>query len=240
MKFFLIITSFIFLNFFNTYCFAFEKQQNNDILKIGLIVPLSGEQGEIGKSILNSLRLSLSKINDNQIEIFPRDNKSNPEKTLMLAKQLEKEGIRIIIGPIFHENLIYLEEAENLVFLSLSNKTKNIPNNVITLGINARSQMNAITNFLKNKKKNKTIILVPNTHYKDELREAISKSDYKFSNIYSYDIEPNKLATQIQQITAYSEREKKKSRKENKNLRKLQYSNKYRRVEKFKKKIYSW
>ena len=119
MKFILVITSFIFLNFSIIYCFAFEQRQNNDILKIGLIVPLSGEQGEIGKSILNSLRLGLSKINDDKVEIFPRDNKSNPEKTLMVAKQLESEGIQIIIGPIFHENLIYLEEVENLIFLSL-------------------------------------------------------------------------------------------------------------------------
>ena len=155
MKFFLIIVSLIFLNFFNIYCFATEKQQKNDILKIGLIVPLSGEKGEIGKSILNSLRLALSKINDDKIEIIPKDNASNPEKTLLAAKQLESEGIQVIIGPIFYENLIHLKEVENLTFLSLTNKTKNIPNNVIALGVDAYSQISAITNFLKNKKKKK-------------------------------------------------------------------------------------
>ena len=208
MKFFLVAVLFIFLNFTNTYGLATEKQQNDDTLKIGLIVPLSGEQSEIGKSILNSLRLALSKINDDKIEIFPKDNKSNPEKTLIAARQLENEGIQIIIGPIFHKNLIYLDEVKNLTFLSLTNKTKNIPNNVITLGINAHSQIDAITNFLKNKKKNKTIILVPNTEYKNELTEAIGRSNYKFVNIYSYDIEPNKLASQVQQITKYNERKK--------------------------------
>ena len=206
MKFFLVAVLFIFLNFTNTYGLATEKQQNDDTLKIGLIVPLSGEQSEIGKSILNSLRLALSKINDDKIEIFPKDNKSNPEKTLIAARQLENEGIQIIIGPIFHKNLIYLDEVKNLTFLSLTNKTKNIPNNVITLGINAHSQIDAITNFLKNKKKNKTIILVPNTEYKNELTEAIGRSNYKFVNVYSYDIEPNKLASQVQQITEYNER----------------------------------
>lgn len=208
MKFYLVIASFIFLNFINIYCSASEKQQNDDILKIGLIVPLSGEQGKIGKSVLNSLRLALSKINDDKIEIFPKDNQSNPEKTLIAARQLENEGIQIIIGPIFHKNLIYLDEVKNLTFLSLTNKTKNIPNNVITLGINAHSQIDAITNFLKNKKKNKTIILVPNTQYKNELTDAISQSDFKFLNIYSYDTEPNRLLYQIQQITAYNERKK--------------------------------
>ena len=151
MKFILILVSLIYLNLPNIYCLAKETKQNEDILKIGLIVPLSGKHQEIGKSVLNSIRLALSKINDDQIEIFPKDNFSNPEKTLLAAKQLEKEGIQIVIGPIFYQNLIYLEEVQNLTFLSLSNKIKKIPTNVITIGVNANSQINAIVNFIKKK-----------------------------------------------------------------------------------------
>ena len=153
MKFILIFFSIIYLSLSNIYCIAKEAKQDESILKVGLIVPLSGKHQEIGKSVLNSIRIALSKINDDQIEIFPKDNYSSPEKTLFAAKQLEKEGIQIVIGPIFHENLIYLEEVQNLTFLSLSNKTKTIPKNVITMGINAISQINAIVNFIKKKSK---------------------------------------------------------------------------------------
>ena len=78
MKFILILASIIYLSLFNIYCFAKETKQDESILKVGLIVPLSGKHQEIGKSVLNSIRLALSKINDNQIEIFPKDNYSNP------------------------------------------------------------------------------------------------------------------------------------------------------------------
>ena len=124
MKFILILTSIILLNLSNIYCLASEVKQNENILKIGLIAPLSGKHQEIGKSVLNSIRLALSKINNDQIEIFPRDNYSNPEKTLLAARQLEQEGIQIIIGPVFHQNLVYLHEVENLIFFSLSNRLK--------------------------------------------------------------------------------------------------------------------
>ena len=209
MKFILILASIIYLSLFNIYCLAEEIKQDESILKVGLIVPLSGKHQEIGKSVLNSIRLALSKINDDQIEIFPKDNYSNPEKTLFAAKQLEKEGIRIVIGPIFHQNLIYLEEVQNLTFLSLSNKTKIIPKNVITIGVNANSQISAIVNFIKKENLNKTIVLVPKSNFEDELRNALVKSKYEFMNIYSYDVEPNKLTSQIKQITAYNERTKK-------------------------------
>ena len=209
MKFILILASIIYLSLSNIYCLAKEVKQDESILKVGLIVPLSGKHQEIGKSVLNSIRLALSKINDEQIEIFPKDNYSNPEKTLFAAKQLEKEGIQIVIGPIFHQNLIYLEEVQNLTFLSLSNKTKIIPRNVITIGVNANSQISAIVNFIKKENLNKTIVLVPRSNFEDELRNALVKSKYEFMNIYSYDVEPIKLTSQIKQITAYNERTKK-------------------------------
>ena len=208
MKFILILTSIIYLTLFNIHCSAIEVKQNENILKVGLIVPLSGKHQEIGKSVLNSIRLALSEINDDRIEIFPKDNYSNPEKTLFAARQLEREGIQIVIGPIFHQNLIYLEEVQNLFFLSLSNKTKKIPKNVITIGINANSQINTIVNFIKKENLNKTIVLVPKSNFEVELRNSLVKSKYEFFNIYSYDVEPGKLTTQIEQITAYSERKK--------------------------------
>ena len=209
MKFILVFASIIYLSLSNIYCLAKEVKSSEGILKVGLIIPLSGKHQEIGKSVLNSIRLALSKINNDQIEIFPKDNYSNPEKTLFAARQLESEGIRIVIGPVFHQNLIYLGEVQNLTFLSLSNKTKIIPKNVITIGINANSQINAIVDFIKKENLNKTIVLVPKSNFEDELRNALVKSKYEFMNIYSYDIKPNKLTSQIKQITAYNERKEK-------------------------------
>ena len=209
MKFILLLASIIYLSLSNFYCLAKEAKSDEGILKVGLIVPLSGRHQEIGKSVLNSIRLALSKINNDQIEIFPKDNYSNPEKTLFAARQLESEGVRIVIGPVFHQNLIYLGEVQNLTFLSLSNKTTTIPRNVITMGINANSQINAIVDFIKKENLNKTIVLVPKSNFEDELRNALVKSKYEFMNIYSYDVKPDKLTSQIKQITAYDERKEK-------------------------------
>ena len=206
MKFILLLTSIIYLSLSNFYCLAKEAKSDEGILKVGLIVPLSGRHQEIGKSVLNSLRLALSKINNDRVEIFPKDNYSNPEKTLFAARQLESEGIRIVIGPVFHQNLIYLGEVQNLTFLSLSNKTKIIPKNIITIGINANSQINAIVDFIKKENLNKTIVLIPKSNFEDELRNALVKSKHEFMNIYSYDVKPDKLTSQIKQITDYEER----------------------------------
>jgi len=235
MKSFLIFISIIYISLSNIYCLANELEQDKNTLKIGLIIPLSGEHQEIGKSVLNSIRLALSKINDAKIEIYPKDNFSNPEKTLFVANQLKEEGIKLIIGPIFSENLIYLNEVENLIFLSLSNKTKSVPKNVISIGVNANSQISTIITFLKKRDLRKTIVLIPRADYEDEFKSALSKTKHKFSKIYSYDTEPGKLTSQIEQITSYSQRKKRLERRI-KILEKSDDPTSKKKLEKLKKK----
>ena len=126
-----------------------QKLQAQEEIKIGLLVPLSGKQSDIGKSIVHSVRLAINKIDDPNIKILPKDTKNDPVKTLSAAKELQLEGVKIVIGPIFNSNLIYLEELNEMIFLSLTNKNINNPKNVISAGINASSQIKTIMKFKK-------------------------------------------------------------------------------------------
>ena len=208
MKLFLTIILYFYLTLFNIHSIASEEQFDQDKIKIGVLVPLSGENKEIGISILNSVRMAITNIDDKKIEIYPKDNKSNPKLTFIGAKQLESEGINLVIGPVFHENLKVLDKVQNLTFISLTNKTNNIPNNVISLGVNATSQINTIINFLKKQNLKKTIFLIPKTNYETEIRNSIIKTNYNFSKIYTYDINPVELTSQIQQISSFNQRKR--------------------------------
>ena len=175
----------------------------NDKIKIGLLVPLSGENKEIGESIIQSTRLALNKINNPLIEIIPKDTKSNPEGTLKAAKEFQEIGVKIVIGPIFQKNLKYLNELKDIKFLSLTNKINDNPTNVISVGINANSQLLAIKKFINKNKIKRTIFLTPNVDYKLEIKKGISSSKIKIIKNYIYDSEPTKLTKQIEKITKY-------------------------------------
>ena len=190
-------------------------------IKIGLIVPLSGEYKEIGRSIVNSTRLAINKIDNSKIEILPRDTKSNPEITLSVAKELHELGVKIIIGPVFNKNLIYLEELNEVIFLSLTNKITNNPKNVISAGINAISQINTIIKFQKLYDIQRSIFLIPNSDFKNEIEEAISKTKIKLKDTFIYDTNPILLTAQIEKLTKYSQR---KQRLENE-IKSLKNSN---------------
>ena len=145
-------------------------------IKLGLLVPLSGEFSDIGKSIVKSTMLALNKINNPLIEIIPKDTESNPNITLNKAKELRDSGVKFVIGPIFNKNLSKLEDLNDLIFLSLTNKIVDNPKNIISVGINAGSQLNTIAKFLNDNELKKTILLIPNKNYKKEITKAVKNT----------------------------------------------------------------
>ena len=172
-------------------------------LKIGILAPMTGPNKNLGQSIIKSIRLAVKDINSNLIEVIPKDTSSSPEKTLQSANELKEMGVRIVIGPIFYENLIYLDEIDDLTFLSLTNKTLDLPKNVISAGINSTSQLNTIKKFLKETNINRTIFLTPIQDYEFEIKKGIQNSKIKIFKNYDYNIEPTKLTEQIEEITNY-------------------------------------
>ena len=172
-------------------------------IKIGLLVPLSGDNGEIGKQIIKATRLALKDINSNKIEIFPKDTRSDPNRTLRAAFELKQIGINLIIGPVFYENLINLDEVKDVTFLSFTNKTLDLPKNVISTGVNSTSQLNTIKKFIEKNEIDKPILLTPNLNYDLEIKKGLKESEIRKIQQYFYDIEPTKLTKQIEKITNY-------------------------------------
>ena len=179
---------------------------SNEKIKIGLLIPMTGENKNLGQIVIQATRMALKDIGSDALEIYPKDTQSSPTQTLKAANDFQKLGINIVIGPIFFNSLKYLDELENITFLSLTNKTIDLPKNIISTGVNATSQLNAIKKFLESKEINKTIFLTPNLDYKDEIKKAIKQSKINIYKQHVYDTDPTKLTKQIEKITKYKVR----------------------------------
>ena len=211
------------------------KLSAQEKIKIGLLVPLTGKDAEIGQSIIKATRLAINKINDDKIEILPKDTESNALKTFSAAKELREVGTKIVIGPIFNKNLNYLDKFKDMIFLSLTNKNINNPKNIISAGINATSQLNTIVKFQKLNDIKRTILLTPNEDYKEEILNSVLESKIKLKWKYFYDTDPTLLTKKIEEITRYPQR-KQNLKDEIKRLEDSNETNKEKKVENLKKK----
>ena len=181
--------------------------ENEKVLKIGILLPLSGKFQDIGESFLKSIQLSLYDISNENIKIYPKDTKSNALGAYQSAKEFEQEGIKIVIGPIFYESLERLNEIKNITFISLTNKTQKIPNNTIAFGININSQIDVLKKYFNEIKVSRTLLLSPKTQFINQT-EIIENSELKLDEVFFYDISPKKITGEIEKLTKYHERKK--------------------------------
>jgi ABC-type branched-subunit amino acid transport system substrate-binding protein len=214
---------------------SFHSTADETKIKVGLLVPLTGDNAQIGKEVVKAVRLALKDLGNHQIEVYPKDTQSNANKTLASAIELQKIGINLVIGPVFYDSLTYLDEVSSITFLSLTNKTLDLPDNVISSGINSTSQINTIKKFIELNEIKKSIILVPNLNYDLEIEKGIKDSKINIFREYYYDIEPTKLTKQIEKITNYEVR-KQNLIDEITRLENSDDTNKKRKIENLKKK----
>ena len=193
---------FVFIVFiFTNKLFASEEK-----IKIGLLLPLNGQNEDIGKSVLRSVNLAINKIDDPILEIYPKNNFDNPDDNIKAAQELYNQGVRIFIGPIFDKNIKNLEKFSDAIFITFSNKNKTIQKNLIYAGVNATSQMATIKKFLEDNDIKETICLIPEAEFKEEIKKGISQTKINLKKIFYYDTEPTEITKRIEKITRYDVR----------------------------------
>ena len=200
-----ILTTF-FLLFFN---FNLYADEDNKSIRIGLLAPLTGTYSELGNSLLYSLQLALEEINDENVSIVVRDSGFNEKEKLNKAiNEIKSNNVKIVIGPITHEEFEIAEKHNDLVFISPSNINSKFSNNIISIGISLESQLLALLNFINKQKKNKTVIMYPKNQYLDLIEKELK--NLKLTNIktFTYSPNPEVLTGEIEKLTNYTQRKR--------------------------------
>ena len=202
---FIIIVSYIiiFINY-NVY-----SNENNSILKVGLLAPLSGEYKELGNSLLYSLQLALDEIGNNKVIIVPRDSGfNNSEKLQNAIQDLKSQDVKVVIGPINNEEFKDVKKYNDLIFISPSNISPEFTDNIISMGVSLESQLKSLFNFLKKKKRKKTIIMFPKNQYTELIEKKLKSFNLENFQTFKYDPNPQILTGEIETLTNYSQRKK--------------------------------
>ena len=183
--------------------------EDNKTLKVGLLAPLSGPYSEIGNSLLYSLQLALEEINDKNVIIVPRDSGFKNEKKINSAiSDLRSSGVKVIIGPLAHDEFQQANKFNDLIFISPSNISPGFSKNIISIGISLESQLTALTEFIKKQKKTKTIIMYPENEYLEIIEKKLENLDLRNTKKFMYSPNPEILTGEIETLTNYSQRKR--------------------------------
>jgi ABC-type branched-subunit amino acid transport system substrate-binding protein len=192
-----------------------NNTEDKKILKVGVLLPLTGEFQDIGESFLKAIQLALHDIENKNIKIFLKDSKGSALGAYQASKEFQDKGIKIVIGPIFYESLERLNEINDITFISFTNKTEKIPQNTIAFGINIVSQINVLKKYFIEKDFSKTILLSPKNDFVQQAK-IIKDNQLKLYKFFLYDMSPKKITSEIEKLTKYRERKNELKRRVNK------------------------
>ena len=202
IKFFFL--SFLLLNL------TIAANSKNQSLRIGAILPLTGDYQELGNKILKTFELTIFELSNVDVTLIPFDNNSTEAGTRFAFKELQTQKVDIVLGPIFMKNLLSIVQEENFskyIFISLSNNNVGLPSNVISFGVNLDSQILALRSTInvKNKKK---IFFADNSEFSMNVLKKIEEIKIPLSAKYQYS-NFDEINEKAKMATSYNYRHKK-------------------------------
>jgi branched-chain amino acid transport system substrate-binding protein len=106
-----------------------DANDSNDPLKIGLIVSLTGNYAPLGSEDKKSVELAVQQINDaggllgRKIELLTRDDKSQPEQSVLSFNDLKGAGVAAVLGSPFSNSALATipqVDREKIPYVSLT------------------------------------------------------------------------------------------------------------------------
>ena len=190
-------------------------------LKLGALLPLSGEHALLGNNIYNSILITIFELENLRIKIIPLDTQSSKSGTKKAFQKGLNEQVDIFIGPIFFDTLSEIKNLEgfkNKIFFSFSNTENNILPNVINFGINLSSQISALEKVFNQNER--YIFFGDNSNFSKKVSEKVKKLKSKRSQTVVYK-NFRDIGIKAKQVTNFNYRNK-KHLKEIKRLEKIQ------------------
>jgi len=185
-----------------------EKKEIIKDLKIGMLLPLSGEKSKVGKSLLRASQLSLNKTNNKNIKLFVKDTEDPYKNIISSYYELIGEDVDIILGPLFSENIKLIAPIaldDKTIMITLSNNTEIKNKNIFISGLTPENEITEVLKYAISKGGNKFGVILPDNRYGLRSKELIENKS-QISKIVLYDPKEPDFYQVVKEVANYEKR----------------------------------
>jgi branched-chain amino acid transport system substrate-binding protein len=146
-------------------------------ITVGVVLPLTGLQGDLGKAVLNGAELGLFQ-SSSSITLYPYDTKSTMNETVTAVARAVYEHMSFVIGPMSSAEtsaIRAMTAGKNTLILSLSNDHTVVTPQTYLLGLSAPLQTKHIMDFARGKGVKKAIGIFSDTPQGNQWAEAFKE-----------------------------------------------------------------
>jgi len=175
--------------------------------KVGLLVPLSGANAELGQAILDAAQLALFEGGADRLILVPRDTGGNAAGAAAAARAVVGDGAQLILGPLLAPEVeavkpIAREAHVNLI--AFSTVTNLAGGNTYLMGFLPRQEVVREVAYARQRGLNRFAALAPNSPYghlvADALQQVASASGGSVIKIEFFDPRAGDATSALQRL----------------------------------------
>ena len=139
-----------------------------DTIQVAALLPLSGPNAALGRSLLDAAQLAVFELADERFTLVPRDTRGTAEGATAAARAAIDDGARLIVGPVFSTEVAAVAAVARpagVTVLSLSNDVAAAAPGVFILGITPGAQVERVVEFARTRGLARYAAMVPNNGY---------------------------------------------------------------------------
>ena len=190
-----------------------QQQDNLPPVKVGILLPLSGQHEKIGQAMLNAAQIALFDIGHSSFELVPRDTRGTEEGAREAAREALNEGAQLILGPVFASSVRAakpITQRANVNMIGFSTDWTLAGGNTFILGFLPFDQVERVTAYASKQGIKRVGVITPNTDYGRIVQSTFSTMSprYGIGTTQSATFSPhsNNLAPDIRAFSRYDAR----------------------------------
>jgi ABC-type branched-subunit amino acid transport system substrate-binding protein len=175
--------------------------------KVGLLVPLSGANAELGQGLLDAAQLALFESGGDRLVLVPRDTGGNAGGAASAARAVIGDGARLIIGPLLApevEAVKPIAQQAHINVIAFSTVTNLAGGNIYLMGFLPRQEVVREVGYARQRGLDRFAALAPNSPYghlmADALREVASSSGGTVTKVEFFDTRSGDPSAAVQQL----------------------------------------
>lgn len=181
--------------------------------RVALLLPLSGPQAGIGKSLLNAAQMALFDFADEKFELVVHDTRGTAEGAAEAAQMAIGDGVSLILGPLLSTSVRAVTpaaRAAGVPVVAFSSDRSVAGNGIFTMGFYPETEVRRVVGYARSRGIQRFAALVPDNEYGaavvDSLRQTVESSGGVVTRLQYYDPRAQDFAGVVRQLAHYDTR----------------------------------
>lgn len=176
--------------------------------KIGLLLPLSGQQAALGRTLLQAAEMGLFEVGDDSFTLLVEDT-ATAAGADSAARKLLAQGANVLLGPVFATDarkVAPIAQGARIPVLAFTNDQSAALPGVYVLGVTPQEQVERVVSYAASQGLQRLAILAPTSAYGKivtaSFRESVQRANGMLAQMALYDPNSPDYTRVVEQLAA--------------------------------------